>query len=422
MLSKWLIGSDKNRMRNSYIWNSISGFLNALQSTIILFVIQRVTVGDAAGIFTIAFATANLMLALGKYGVRYFHAADITNEFSLGDYVKHRTCTSVIMMLAITAYCVFSLLFGGYSKEKAIFCFFLCTQKVVDSVEDVILGEFHRRNYLDLAGRIMTVRLLATVAAFIIPFIFTKSLIVSAIISLVISALSLLILTLLSREILRASVMASSSKKIKVLFIRCLPLFLTSFLSLFIVNAPKYAIDMLLNEQIQAIYGFVSLPVFVVALLTECLFRPMITSFSQDWLDKNFKILISKTIKVSLGIAAMTVFCAIFGVILGVPVLSIFFNTELKDYWLCVGILLVGGGFLSLTSFFNVILTVIGKANSIAVAHIFASVAALPIAILFVKFKGITGAALSYLAIIILLTLTVTAFLVYYISKAVRKQ
>ena len=422
MFSKWLIGNNCNRMRNSYIWNSISGFLNALQSTIILFVIQRVATEEESGIFTIVFATANLMLAIGKYGVRYYQAADISKEFSYNDYFTHRIYTSGIMTAATVIFCIFSLFFGGYSREKALFCLFLCLQKVVDSVEDVIHGEYHRNDYLDLAGRSMTLRLIITLLSFIIPFIFTKSLLYSAIASLVASALALFVLTVLAQSRFEKPSVNNNAAKSKKLFIKCLPLFTTSFLSLFIVNAPKYAIDILMDESAQAIYGFVSLPVFVVALLSECLFRPMITSFSQQWMDKNFTVFLKKILKVSGGIFLLTIFCTVFGVILGVPVLSIFFNTELKDYWLCVGILLFGGGFLSLTSFLNVILTVIGKTNSIAFAHLVASIAALPISLLFVKLNGITGAALSYLTVIILLTVSVVAFLTYYLLKEMKRK
>ena len=46
--------------RSSYIWNMVGSMLNAFQSVIFLMIITRVVGLTEAGIFTIAYADANL--------------------------------------------------------------------------------------------------------------------------------------------------------------------------------------------------------------------------------------------------------------------------------------------------------------------------------------------------------------------------
>ena len=58
--------------RAAYIWNTASGLLNAFQSVIMLTVLTHVCDVTTAGIFTIAYANANLFLNLGRYGVWKF--------------------------------------------------------------------------------------------------------------------------------------------------------------------------------------------------------------------------------------------------------------------------------------------------------------------------------------------------------------
>lgn len=56
------LNQSKNPVRDSYIWNMAGSFLLAFQSVIILMVLTRICDLSEAGIFTIAYANANLFL------------------------------------------------------------------------------------------------------------------------------------------------------------------------------------------------------------------------------------------------------------------------------------------------------------------------------------------------------------------------
>ena len=74
--------NDKNIERDSFLWNMIGSMLMAFQSVIMLMIFTRVLGLADAGIFTIAFANANLFLNIGKYGMRYFQVSDLERQFS----------------------------------------------------------------------------------------------------------------------------------------------------------------------------------------------------------------------------------------------------------------------------------------------------------------------------------------------------
>ena len=90
MRIKAFLISDKNIERDSYLWNMIGSLLMAFQSVIMLMILTRTLGLVDAGIFTIAYANANLFLNIGKYGMRYFQVSDVKGQFTFADYRMSR--------------------------------------------------------------------------------------------------------------------------------------------------------------------------------------------------------------------------------------------------------------------------------------------------------------------------------------------
>ena len=113
IIRKFLLNDNKNIQKNSYLWNMIGGLLNAGQSVLILMVITRVAGIDDAGIFTIAYASANLFLTIGNYGMRSYQVTDVNHRFSFGDYLGSRITTSVIMIAVSITYVLYGIVFNS---------------------------------------------------------------------------------------------------------------------------------------------------------------------------------------------------------------------------------------------------------------------------------------------------------------------
>ena len=84
-IKSFLIQSD-NIERDSFIWNMAGSMIMAFQSVIMLMILTRVLGLIEAGVFTIAYANANLFLTIGKYGVRNFQVSDVTGQFTFREY------------------------------------------------------------------------------------------------------------------------------------------------------------------------------------------------------------------------------------------------------------------------------------------------------------------------------------------------
>ena len=70
----------------------------AFQSVIVVIVISHVCDAAAAGIFTLAYAHANLFLTIGKWGERAYQASDTIGEYSFAEYGVSRIVTSLLML------------------------------------------------------------------------------------------------------------------------------------------------------------------------------------------------------------------------------------------------------------------------------------------------------------------------------------
>ena len=65
----------------------------AFQSVIMLMIITRTLNLYEAGVFTLANASANLFLNIGKYGMRNFQVSDVKREYNFREYYISRILT-----------------------------------------------------------------------------------------------------------------------------------------------------------------------------------------------------------------------------------------------------------------------------------------------------------------------------------------
>ena len=79
---------------------------------------------------------------------------------------------------------------------------------------------------------------------------------------------------------------AFSGEKTKMLMIEGFPIFVSLFLNVYIGNAPKYAIDACLTEEIQAYYNFIFMPVFAIGMFANFIFNPILVKLAHRW-DEN---------------------------------------------------------------------------------------------------------------------------------------
>ena len=161
--------------------------LMAFQSVFLLMILTRAVGLADAGIFTIAYANANLMLVIGKYGMHNYQVSDTHELYSFGDYRRSRWISVALMMLVSLGFAVISTVQNADSFEKGAILFWMCAWKAIDAIEDVYCSLYQQKGRLDVAGKLMTVRMVVSLLLFIAALLICRDLHVSRIISTVFS-------------------------------------------------------------------------------------------------------------------------------------------------------------------------------------------------------------------------------------------
>lgn len=412
-MKKFILESN-DILKDSFIWNMVGNMLNAFQSVVFLVVLTRISGLVESGIFTIAYADANLFLNVGKYGMRYYQVSDTKHQFIWSQYLKSRWISSILMLIVSVLYVIWASLNYGYSYRKSWVIIGMCLFKVVDAIEDVFHGLYQQRGRLDIAAKILTIRMIFTIAIFVVCAILTKSLLITLIVSTVFTALLLVILLKMTFGVFRESCHSESGGLGTIsLFIQCFPLFLGSFLSFYIGNAPKYSIDALLTDKSQACYGFITMPVFIIGLLSGFISNPIISELSVMWL-RGEKKKFNKQIWLQIGIVvSITIGCLVGAYFFGVPVLSWIYHTDLSKYKSEMLILLLGGGFLGLSGLFNTIITIMRFQRGLLIGYGIVAFIAFFFSDYFVYKYGIIGASALYMILMVLLAIFFSLLLLY---------
>ncbi len=437
---------NKNEAGN-YIWNAIGGMLNAGQSVFVLIIVTRVCGLEAAGLYSIAFATGNLFMYLGNYGMRNYQVSDVDEKFPFRSYVLHRLLTVALMLLVAAVYCTYSLLRGAYSPAKTMTVAAMCLLKAIDCLEEVLEGRLHQRGRLDLAGKMMTVRLLVSIGGMLAVLVATGNLLTATNAAIILAAAAVILMAAACRRTLlplqpapgaaaknksaatspaapaahvpelaagignaagapaaatSAAVSAARRGALRdaaVLMRVCFPVCAANFLSFYLINAPKYAIDAAMSETAQAQYNFIAMPVFVIQLLGMFVYQPVLVRMTLSWNRADKKGFLRDFLRITAGLLIIAALCLGGAYVLGIPVLSALYATDLSALKPELLLILTGGVFLAMNGFYSAVLTLMREQNRIPVMYLAGAVLSLILTPRFVGISGIMGAVISFVLI-----------------------
>ena len=407
---------------DGFIFNSLGGLLNAFQSVFVLMVLSRVMPTlEEAGVFTFAYSVANLMLNIGKYGMRNYQVTDVKEKYAYSTYFKSRILTTAAMIVASVAYVVVRNGIEGYPFEKVWVIIFMCLFKAVDSLEDIYFGRYQQAGRLDIAGKCMTVHMLLVILSYVICLVAGMDLLASTIVTTVVSAVVTFALILPTRKIAdpgwNKNKMLRPKERSWPLLWECTGLAIAAFVSFYQINCPKYAIDSLMTDVDQANFGFISMPVFFASLICQFLYLPMLTGLAAKFQMNDHKGLRKMILKVSVLIAGACIFIIIGAVIAGIPVLSILYATDLKPLTIEFYLLMVGSGFLAFAAFLGSVLTTIRKQHHMLIGYVVTAIPEFVAVNFFVERWGLKGASLVFTIAMLLLMLYMTIALVYEMAR-----
>ena len=161
---------EKN-VKKAFLWNMIGSTCYSGSSFLYLLVVTRICGATLAGFFSLSYATAQLLLQVGRYGVRTYQATDLNQKYSFSEYKLSRVITCGLMMLFGIIYSSFS-----FSGEYIVISIFIIMMKMIDAVEDVFHGNLQQNYHVEQMGKALTIRNVYSAVFFTGILMVTKSL------------------------------------------------------------------------------------------------------------------------------------------------------------------------------------------------------------------------------------------------------
>ena len=384
-------------------------------SFLYLLVVTRVCGAQLAGFYSLSYATAQLLLQVGRYGVRTYQATDLEHKYLFSEYKISRVITCALMML-------FGILYSSFSfkGEYIIISTFIIMMKMIDAVEDVYHGNLQQKYHVEQMGKMLAIRNVYSAVFFTGILMATKNLYLTCVTTAITSLI--LCLAVNSRttakyaqkeDIGRGFQMGRVWELLKI----CTPMFVGTFLSLLLYNVPKYAMANVMTDEYQTYYSILFMPSFVITLMCEFVFKPTITTIAELWWENNIKKFAVYILRI---IGIILVCCAgivVGGHLIGRTLLEIIYGVDLSPYKIQFIALLVGGGISAEVYMIYNILIAIRWGKCLLPVYSVTAVITILASRTMVKQWGIMGAALNYVLSCSILFVLFTTILIFAILK-----
>lgn len=396
-------------MKKAVLWNSASSMINAGQSALILIFISHFLGLESAGIFTIAYAVANLTYAIAKYGVRNFQVTDISEKYAFSTYVKMRWITVGVTFLGGLWYLGYHYFVIGDGISKVLIILEIIVWKMIDAIEDVYYGMYQQRGRLDVGAKYYTYRLMASTILYCVLIVCRFSLFYATTVVVICSAVLAFLLLHKSFPMFRAlDKQETSGGTLLSLFRECTSLCVGTSLAIYIGNAPKYIIDRCMDEKTQGYFGILIMPAFVIMILNNFIYQPIIRHLGEMWANKEYNAFFKRVFVQYVVVLLLTVVVMVAGAVVGLPLLSWLYGVDLMEFRGSFILLLLGGGIYALVSFIMVPLTTMRYQNCISYGFLGVSIVTFVVGDYLVKNWQITGASVLYVCINMMLAVYLT--------------
>lgn len=409
-----------NIQRSAVIWNALSAMMNSFQTMVLLMVITHFGTVDDSAIFVMAYAVGNLMLNVGKYGVRQFQVTDTCEKYSFAVYRRSRVMSTVLMLVLSVVYIGYNVLANAYTLEKSAVILLICASKAVEAYEDVYHGRMQQLGRLDVAAKILGVRLGVFVVGCAVLFVVTRNLLLTVSVNLLLTAFLAALLNCAATKGIKATDLTSQSHSVRALLWECLPLCACMCMNMYIANAPKYVIDTAVSAEVQTNFNIVFMPVFVIALLANFVFQPYLKSLGDIWNDKDKAGFIRKIGMLSLTVIVICAAVTVVGAWIGDDVLGLIYGVNLDAYTDLLLVFMICGGVIALQNLFIMAITVVRYQKYMIYGYAVTSVIMLALGGTILTAYGVLMLSVFFLLTMIFLLIYCVMLLIIAVNKEQR--
>lgn len=389
---------DKNKFKKNFLWNVIGMTCNCFNSLFFMILITRINSMDDAGIFTLSFSIACLVYYIGTYAGRVYQVTNVNDSITDSDFIIHRAITCVMMVFISLMYCFIS----GYSLYKFTVVILLCIYKSLEAFSDVLYGVVQKNNNLYQVGISLTIKSVFALILFVVVDIVTRNIIYSILFAILAWILVIVLYDFKNVNHVSKFKLHFNISSLRDIFKNGFFVFIINFLSSYIVNAPKYALDGRSSNELQAIFGIILMPATLISLGVQYFIQPFLEQLTSSFKNNDKKAFNKVVIKLLFITSGLGVICLIGAYILGIPVLSLVYGLELSAYLFELEIIIFGSILFALSLILSSALITVRYNFIQFIVFVITSVFGFFISIILITRFSIDGAAYAYSCIMLL--------------------
>lgn len=384
--------NENKQLRKNFIWNIFGTGFNSFNSLFFLIIVTRINGIENAGIFSLAFSTACIIYVIGTYAGRIYQVTELDKNITDKDFLINRIITSVMMIICVISF----VLIRKYDFYKSIVFVLLTLYKGLEAFCEVFYAILQKNEQLHVVGKSLFFKSLLGLLVFVIANLITNNIILSISLILVIHVIIIIFYDLKQTNKYMDLNSKYNKENIIKIFKSGFYIFAISFLGIYILNAPKYSIDLYLAENYQTIFGIIVMPATVVGLVAQFLIHPFLNQIVKLYENNELKNLQKLSFKLIFAIIVFGLSSAILAYLLGTQVLGFIYGIELYQYKIHLFFILLAATLYTIGIIYSSILTSIRETFFQFIIYIVVSIVALVTSNIFTKYWAINGAVIAY--------------------------
>ena len=401
----------RGQLGRDYLWNTAASLMSSLAVVIMGVAIMRSGATDSFaraqyGLFTLALAIGQQYQTVGLYEVRTFHVTDVRRRFNFGTYLSTRLMTCLVMVGLIAYHSWTASTKDPYPAFTVIAAMALL--RIFDAFEDVYYSEFQRAGRLDIAGKACFLRIFTTTFLWSGLYWFTQDLLTSTLITFAVTCVVLVVAYGLPARGVFPLLPSFNLRGIAGILWECLPLFLAAFLNQYLANAPRFAIHAALGDEELGVFAIIYMPAVAINMLSLFVFRPLLTRMALRWTEGKRGEFFAIVRKGLLTTAGAFVIVAAVTYVIGSPLLTLVFGTDVSGYVAELMVLVLAGALNAASVILYYALATMRRLHAVLAVFAVTGATAYLIAPALTRSYAMMGASLAYAATMGLLALLFT--------------
>lgn len=387
---------ESHRTTRDFVWNSLGAGAWAAVFPVVTMVSTQLIGAEQAGMVSMAFVVALLLMFVGNFGVRTYQISDIAMEHSFKDYQANRWVTCIAMVLIGWLWCTIR----GYDSEMFNITMAVVFYRFVDALADVYEGRLQQVDKLYLAGMSQTLRSVAALVVFVVMLFITRSPVFACYGMAIAAAVTFVVVTWPLTLMEAPPSRPFSMKSFNGLFRVCAPLFVAIFMFNAIENMPKFWMEGMLPYDNQLYYNAIYFPAQMILITAQLVYKPLLLRMAGVWQDakkrRKFDLILVGIVAVIAVITGAA--CAVMAWV-GIPVMNFLYGIDFRPFRGLLFLMLITGGITAAIDFLYQVITIMRRQKDVTVLYVITFGFSLFVPFLLIRYAELEGAVLSYVII-----------------------